>query len=165
MSEKLVIVPRKVTGNVKVINLGLFAATCVLLAAATFISMSTFFLPAVIVTALWAWRNFYYYVEYEYTYYDTDMHIAKIINKARRKNLADLNMDEVLVIAPKGDRSVYKYENDKSTKYKDYTSGDKSAKVYELIYKTSNGICRYEFEPDEEMLQAMKVKYPHTVII
>ena len=57
------------------------------------------------------------------------------------------------------------YENDKGIKYKDYTSGDKSAKVYELIYKTGSGICRYEFEPDEEMLQAMKVKYPHTVII
>lgn len=165
MSEKLVIVPRKVTGDVKALNTGLFAAACVLIVAATFVSASTFFLPAVIVTGLWAWRNFYYYIEYEYTYYETDVHIAKIINKAKRKNLADLNMDEVITIAPRGDRSVYRYENDKSTKYKDYTSGDKSAKVYELIYKTSDGICRYEFEPDEEMLQAMKIKYPHTVII
>ncbi len=164
MSEKLVIVPRKVTGEVKALNMGLFAAACVLIVAATFISISTFCLPAVIVTILWAWRNFYYNIEYEYTYYDGDLHIAKIINKAKRKNLADFNMDEVITIAPKGDRSVYKYENDKSAKYKDYSSGDKSAKVYELIYKSDNGICRYEFEPDEEMLQAIRVKYPHAVV-
>ena len=165
MSEKLVIVPRKITGKVKAINIGLFAAMCVLLVAAIFVSASIFFLPAMIVTVLWAWRNFYYNVEYEYTYYETDVRIAKIINKAKRKDLVEVNMEEVIMVAPKGDRSVYKYENDKSAKYKNFTSGDKSVKVYELIHKTSSGICRYEFEPDEEMLQAMKIKYPHTVII
>ena len=86
------------------------------------------------------------------------------LNKAKRKNLAAINMDDVLAIAPKGDRSVYKYENDHTLKYKNLTSEDATAKVYELVFKGEKDMCRWEFEPDEEMLNAIRVKYPHTVV-
>lgn len=164
MNEKLVIVPRAKTGLGKVLNIVLFVTACILLLLATFISPIFFFVPAFIVSVIWVWQGFFANVEYEYTYYEGDLHLAKIINKSRRKNLAAINMEDVLAIAPKGDRSVYKYENDKALKYKNLTSQKASAKVYELIYKGENGICRYEFEPDEEMLDAIRVKYPRTVV-
>ena len=164
MSEKLVIVPRKQTGNAKVINIVIFILTCVLLLLATFIAPGIFFIPGLITAGIWIWRSYFSYVEYEYTYFDGELRMAKIKNKAKRKNIAEVNMEEVLTIAPKGDRSVYKYENDKSCKYKDLTSGDKNAKVYELIFKSEKGTCRYEFEPDEEMLDAIRVKYPRSVV-
>lgn len=165
MSEKLVIVPRKVRESEKVLNVGLFAVACVFIGAAIFVSTATFLLPAIVATGIWVWRSYYCNIEYEYTYYEGELHMARITNKARRKNLADLNLEEVVTIAPKGDRSVYKYETDKNIMYRNYTSGEEASKVYELIYKTDNGICRYEFEPDEEMLKAIKVKYPHTIVI
>ena len=47
---------------------------------------------------------------------------------------------------------------------KNLTSGNADAKVYELIAKSENNITRYEFEPDEEMLDAIMVKYPRLVV-
>ena len=73
-------------------------------------------------------------------------------------------MEDVLALAPKGDRSVYKYENDNSLACKDLTSGESVTKIYELVFKGEKGINRYEFEPDEEMLDAVMVKYPRAVI-
>lgn len=164
MNEKLVIVPRKVTGTKKVLNIVLFVAACILLLLATFVSPFLFFIPAFLVVVIWVWQGFFSNIEYEYTYFDGDLRLARIRNKSRRKNLADVNMEDVIMIAPKGDRSVYKYENDKSMQYKDLTSGDASAKVYELIFKSIKGMYRYEFEPDEEMLDAIRIKYPRIVV-
>lgn len=164
MNEKLVIVPRMKTGGRKVLNVVLFAVACALLLLAIFVAPFVFFIPALIVAGIWAWQSFFSNVEYEYTYYDGELRFAKITNKSRRKNLTLVNMEDVLALAPKGDRSVYKYENDNALKCKALTSGDASAKVYELICKSEKGMCRYEFEPDEEMLDAIRVKYPRTVV-
>lgn len=164
MSEKLVIIPRKVTGIGKLVNTWLLVMACLLVLLSAMLSPYVYSVPAMIVISLWVWRRFRCNVEYEYTYYDGDLHIAKITNKARRKNLVNVNMEDVTVIAPRGDRSIYKYENDKSYKRKDYTSGEKGAKVYHLVGKTEKGLCCYAFEPDEDMLNAIMVKYPRSVI-
>ena len=164
MNEKLVIVPRNKSGVRKTVTMLLFIAACACLSLASFFSPALFFVPALIFTFVWIWQNFYANVEYEYTYYDGELRLAKITNKAKRKNLVAVNMEDVLAIAPRGDRSVYKYENDKALKYKDFTSGNNSAKVYELVFKGEKDMCRYEFEPDEEMLDAIRVKYPRIVV-
>ena len=39
-----------------------------------------------------------------------------------------------------------------------------AAKVYELIAKGEKGLVRYEFEPDDEMLDEVMVKYPRSVV-
>lgn len=163
MSEKLVIVPREKTGITKLIHLNLFAISCLMLWMATF-SSPIFSVPAIIFVAIWVWQTFYRNIEYEYTYYDGELRMAKITNKAKRKNLICINMEDVVTIAPKGDRSIYKYEKDGNYKYKDLTSGNKSAKVYAIIFKGDKGMYRYEFEPDTDMLNAICVKYPRTVV-
>jgi len=162
MTEKLVIVPRKQIGVEKTLVLCLFAMACSMTFMSLFVS-PIFLVPAIIAIALWLWR-FRRNIEFEYTYYDGDLRMAKIINKAKRKNIASVNMEDVLTIAPRGDRSIYKYENDHSYKYKDLTSGVPSAKVYTVVFKGDKGMCRYEFEPDEEMLDAIRVKYPRAVV-
>jgi len=164
MNEKLVIVPRIKTKMKKALNRALLGAACAFWVFSSFVSPVLFSLPALIFTFIWVWQNFYANIEYEYTYYEGELRLAKIINKAKRKNLAALDMEDVLAIAPKGDRSVYKYENDHSLKYKDLTSQDPMAKVYELVFKGEKDMCRWEFEPDEEMLDAIRVKYPRTVV-
>ena len=164
MNEKLVIVPRIKTKMKKALNRALLGAACAFWVFSSFVSPVLFSVPALIFTFIWVWQNFYANIEYEYTYYEGELRLAKIINKAKRKNLAALDMEDVLAIAPKGDRSVYKYENDHSLKYKDLTSQDPMAKVYELVFKGEKDMCRWEFEPDEEMLDAIRVKYPRTVV-
>ena len=163
MNEKLVIVPRVRTPLKKLVIIELFAVSCLLLWLATF-SSPIFSVPAIIVVVIWYWQTFRRNIEYEYTYYDGDLRMARIMNKAKRKNLIKINLEDVVTIAPKGDRSIYKYEQDNSYKYKDLSSGDKSAKKYAIIFKGDKGMYRYEFEPDAEMLDAICIKYPRTVV-
>lgn len=163
MSEKLVIVSKKRTTGKKVFDIALFIVTCLLLVLAM-MAPFVFGVPAVIGAVLWYFLSFRSELEYEYTYFDGELSFAKIRAKSRRKNIGEVRMEDVLAFAPKGDRSVYKYENDNSLKYKNLTSGNPDAKVYELVFKGENGICRYEIEPDEEMMDAILVKYARLVI-
>ena len=164
MNEKLVIIPKLVTSGKKMMTIVLFVIACILLLLSTFVSPLLFFLPAILVMVLWVWQGFFSNVEFEYTYFDGDLRFAKIRNKAKRKKIADVNMEDVLILAPKGDRGVYKYENDKNLKCINLTSGRADAKVYELIVKNEEGFMRIEFEPDEEMLNAMMVKYARIIV-
>lgn len=163
MLEKLVIVPKKRTMGMKILNVAVFVLTCILFIAAILVP-GLFMAPAFVCAIVWYFVAFRSYVEYEYTYYDGELRFAKIKNKSKRKSLGRVQMEDVIAFAPRGDRSVYKYENDKNLTYKNYTSGNADAKVYELVFKGEKGIGRYEFEPDENMLDAILVKYPRSVI-
>lgn len=164
MREQLIFVPKKVSTVKKVLNMVWFILACVCFLGAIFITPIVFAIPAIGFTVLWVFQQFFSYMEYEYTYYDGDLKFAKIKNKAKRKRIAALHMDDVLQIAPKGDRSIYKYENDTTVKCKDLTSGNADAKVYVVVAKSESAITRFQFEPDEDMLNAIMVKYPRVVI-
>ena len=101
--------------------------------------------------------------EFEYSYFDGDLKFAKIINKSRRKRLPGYKMDEVIAIAPTGDSSVSRYEEDSSAKIKRYLSGYKNAKIYVLVVKGTEGQNLVYFEPDERYLDAVCVKYGYKV--
>lgn len=165
MSEKLVIIPKRTTTLKKALNFVWFLLTCLMLLLSTFVTPIFFAIPAILFGILWYYQTYRTDIEFEYTYFDGDLRMARIKDKRRRKLMGWLNFDEnVIMIAPKGDRSVYKYENDKNLTYKNLSSGVPGAKVYELIAKGEKGIIRYEFEPDEDMLDAMRIKYPRLVI-
>lgn len=155
---------KKTTGGHKAGMIAFFVLTCLCLVLSMFVSPVIFLVPTIIFGVIWYLFAFRSEVEYEYTYYDGDLRFAKIRNKAKRKKIAYLSMDDVLTIAPKGDRSIYKYENDRSVTVKNIASGNADAKLYEAVCKGENGITRYEFEPDEDMLNAIMVKYPRSVI-
>lgn len=163
MHEKLVIIPRRKTTGKKVLNVVCFALTAVMLVLSMYLPV-IFMIPAVIFGVLWYFTGFRGDVEWEYTYYDGELRFAKIKAKSKRKNIARIQMENVQAFAPKGDRSLYKYETDKNLSCKKLTSGNPDAKIYELVCKEEKGLCRYEFEPDEEMLDEIIVKYPRSVI-
>ena len=85
-------------------------------------------------------------------------------NKQKRKQLIGYEADNVMVIAPKGDRSLYNYEKNGQVKVRDLTSGRKDAKVYGMVAKSEEGIHMTWFEPDEKYLDAVCIKYRQKVI-
>lgn len=162
MMEVFVLVERK-AGIVKKILctiLGLLLAYCVLgmFVGATAVYMS---LGSIIGCILW------FVVrtckEYEYSYFDGEVRFTKIKNKSRRKKIGVYNMDETLMIAPSGDRSVSNYENGSKIKVRNLTSGRKDAKVYVMVTKGANGQELIRFEPDEKILDAISRKYAQKV--
>ena len=106
MSENFVFVPRKFSGWDKAATIIFFVLTCLSLVAAMLLAPTLFLIPAIIFGVLWYVFGFRSYTEYEYTYFDGEFRIAKIKNKSRRKKVAVVNMEDVLMIAPKGDRST-----------------------------------------------------------
>ena len=118
---------------------------------------------AVLVAYVVYW-HFWGHVEYETSYFDGEFRFARIYNKSRRKKLKYHTMENVITIAPAGDRSVYRYETDRSVKLLDYSSGEKGAKVYDLIVKDKNTTLLYKVELDDRFLDAVCVKYSQQVV-
>ncbi len=124
-----------------------------------------FMMPGFLFIVIWALLWFFNNVEYEYSYFDGDIRFAKILNKSRRKRLKGYDMEAVQIIAPAGDRSVYKYEQDSSIKRVNYTSGDKKVPCYQMVVKNQDaGMIMISFEPDEKYLDAVCVKHSQKVV-
>jgi hypothetical protein len=103
------------------------------------------------------------FIEFEYSYFDGEVRFTKIMNKSRRKKIAFYHMDETVLIAPAGDRSVYNYENDSKLKVRNLTSGEPEARVYVMVTKGEKGMELVKFEPDEEILGEICKKYAQKV--
>jgi hypothetical protein len=86
------------------------------------------------------------------------------MNKSRRKRLAVYTMEEVVQIAPAGDRCVYKYENDAAIKKLDYTSGRKDVPYYDMVVNIEGEMKLIKFEPDDKYLDAVAVKYAQKLV-
>lgn len=159
--EVYVLVERKKNIFLRVLEVIILAGTVILAFLAMF---AIIFLPAsVLLGGLGVFiytRNY----EFESSYFDGDVRFAKIINKSSRKRLPGYIMDEVMTIAPSGDRSVYRYEHEEKITVRDYTSRNKNAKVYVMIVKGANGLEMIKFEPDERYLDAVCMKYRQKVV-
>lgn len=123
-----------------------------------------FAIPMLILGGIGILLTFYSRKEYEYSYFDGEVRFAKVMNKSRRKSLGIYSMDEVIQIAPAGDRSVYKYENDSNLKVKDYSSNISGTPYYDMIVNKDGAMTLIKFEPDEKYLDAVAVKYPQKLV-
>lgn len=116
-------------------------------------------IPCIILAVIWYLVFYKANVEFECSYFDGELRFAKIMNKSRRKRLGVYVIDEVVAIAPAGDRSVYNYENDNSVKVKDYTSGNKDVPYYDIVIKNQNGTVLIKAELDDKYLDEVSKKY------
>lgn len=160
--EIYVLVARNKSIAIRLLSSFFFAITVVLL---LFGCVQMFLLPFAIITGvLWYIFQFQSNKEFEYSYFDGDVRFAKIMNKSRRKSLGAYTMENVLQIAPAGDRSLYRYETDAAVKKLDYTSRNGDTPYYEMVIKEENGVKLIRFEPDDTYLNAVCVKYAQKVV-
>lgn len=162
MLEVYVLVEKKKSIFMKILTLLLFLIGLYFLYA-TFVGLFIFFAVAVPFLAI-AWYLHTKLVEFEYSYFDGEFRFAKIYNKQKRKELKGYEIDNVIVIAPEGDRSLHSYENNPQVKTRDLSSGYGKGKVYCLVAKTEEGFEMTKYEPDEKYLDAVCVKYRQKVI-
>ena len=162
MTEVYVLVERKKSTLMRVVTAAVLAIGILF---ALFSMIAPLFLSgALILLVVWYFFLFRSSKEYEYSFFDGELRFAKIMNKSRRKRLRVFTMDEVIQIAPAGDRSIYKHEQDNTVKKIDYTSGNKDVPYYNLIMKNEDGINMISYEPDDKYLDAICVKYGQKVI-
>lgn len=162
MTEVYVLVERRKSTLMRVMTAAVLAIGILF---ALFSMIAPLFLSgALILLVVWYFFLFRSSKEYEYSFFDGELRFAKIMNKSRRKRLRVFTMDEVIQIAPAGDRSIYKYEQDNTVKKIDYTSGNKDVPYYNLVMKNEDGINMISYEPDDKYLDAICVKYGQKVI-
>lgn len=100
-------------------------------------------------------------VEYEYAFVNGDLDIDKIMNKARRKRVFSVDVEQMELLAPVGAVELMPY---KKVKTYDYTSGNKNAKVYALVSSDKGEVRQILFEPNETIVEGFFVKAPRKVV-
>lgn len=107
---------------------------------------------------------FFNETEYEYYYLDGDFRVTKIKNRNKRKRLIDIALDKAVIIAPASSASLEQYLQNREVYRFDYSSGKHNENCYGLVYNSEEGTNFIYFEPDEKMLNAMRVKYARIIM-
>lgn len=163
--ETMVLVDKKVTaGNILA---RLVCAVLVVLSIVT--ALVTMMIPWVLLAAVFG-AAFWFLTqdaksEYEYSYIEGTLSFAKIRAKSRRKAIAEIEMPDVILIAPSSAHELYNYHHNNQTTIRDYSSGNPSAKTYEVVYKKGDNTVIIVFEPDVEMLDMIRKRYPRQVML
>ncbi len=118
--------------------------------------------PLVIILAFGGGLLIYFYlptrnVEYEYIFCDGQIDFDKIMSGERRKHVARIDMEQVVVCAPEKSNALLGYKRD-GIKVYNFTSLTENARVWGIVANEGNKQSLYYFEPSEEMLRRMKQK-------
>ncbi len=148
------LVTRKSRPTDIVIRILVIAALAVILAVGILFIGSL----AVIITVILALLAYYFLfsklnVEYEYMLLNHDLEIDAIYNKAKRKKMLTLDIQQAEIIAPK--RS-HRLDSIRPTKTKDFSSGADSDNVFAIIMPVEKEITCIFIEPDEKMVAHMQ---------
>ncbi len=102
-------------------------------------------------------------LEYEYLYLDREISIDKIMSKQKRKRVRTLELNKMDKMCPINSHELDSYKA-RNVKVSDYSSGVDGARVWVIVYMGKDGEELVGFEPNEEMLKAVKSVYPRKVI-
>ncbi len=92
-------------------------------------------------------------VEYEYTFTDSSIEIAAIINASKRKEVFEFDMEQVTMIVPLGSKRI---ENERFAKKRDYSSAKRDDQVYCFVVEVDKQKQLVMLEPDEKALKHIK---------
>lgn len=102
-------------------------------------------------------------VEYEYVYCDGQLDFDKIMGNSKRKTAMTIDFSQVEIMAPQGSHSLDGYTYVKS-ETKDYSSLRKDVKPYVIVVSQGEKITKILFEPNTNMINCIKTKYPRKVV-
>ena len=86
------------------------------------------------------------------------------MSKEKRKNVYTVDLNKMECIAPVNSHELDSYKA-RNLKVYDFTSLEEDAKVYSIVYETGReGTVLVNFEPNEEMLRAIKNVFPRKVM-
>ncbi|MCR5583879.1 MAG: DUF6106 family protein [Lachnospiraceae bacterium] len=102
-------------------------------------------------------------VEYEYVFCDGQLDFDKIMNGDRRKHIARIDMEQVVVCAPVKSQSLLGYDREGVRKI-DFSSRETNARIWGLVTTAGEQSTMYLFEPSEDMVRRMKQKGPRKVV-
>lgn len=146
-----------------VIKAGCYALTVLFFLAGIFILMPL----SILGLAMLAVDYFllpYLSVEYEYLYMQRSLSIDSIFSKEKRKNTAEFDLDKMELLAAEGSPALDSYKNIQG-KTRDFSSGYTDRKRYIMVYQGNSGAEKVILEPDQKILDAVKMIYPSKTVL
>ena len=105
-------------------------------------------------------------IDYQYSYVQKELRIAKIMNKERRKEVATYDLEKMEILAPVRSWHLDSYKNRQIAKDVDYSSGEeKQPDPCYYLYLEGNTRVKLELEGEEatQLLDAVKQMAPRKV--
>lgn len=107
---------------------------------------------------VWVFRSLN--VEYEYLYINGNLEIDKIMSKSRRKKVFEMEINDLEVMALRGEAELKMYQG---LKAQDYSSGNTNSRQYEMIVIQNGEKKRIIFEPNDVIVDGMRMLAPRKV--
>ncbi|MCR5154655.1 MAG: DUF6106 family protein [Lachnospiraceae bacterium] len=101
-------------------------------------------------------------IEYEYVFCDGQVDFDRIAGGESRKTLYRADFDQLVVIAPAKSHALDGYRHN-GVEVRDYSSLDPNHKIFGMVVTSGEKSTLIYFEPDENMLAAMKQKAPRKI--
>jgi hypothetical protein len=102
-------------------------------------------------------------LEFEYTYIKGELSVDKIMGKERRKKAASFDLSQLEIVAPTDSYLLDSYRN--ATKVYDFSSLEPEHKVYAMVLHQNAGNVKVLFEPNGDILNAMRDAHPRKINI
>jgi thiamine transporter ThiT len=102
-------------------------------------------------------------VEFEYLFLDNQLSVDQIMGKAKRRQVCEISMTDIQIIAPTGSREVKDHLAGQS-RIVDYASHMPHAKTYTAVVNSGSVQKQLIFEPNEAMLECFRQAAPRKVI-
>lgn len=102
-------------------------------------------------------------IEYEYTFVSGELNIDTVYGKNKRKQSGCYDIKKCELIAPYDSTYAAMYNNNAQMKTMDFTSGRGENEVYLMVAGYGAGNMRVYFEPNGELVEAMRAQAPGKV--
>lgn len=99
-------------------------------------------------------------IEYEYVLVNGELTVDTVYGKNRRKKSGTFDIKKSEVIAPLKSDYGAMYHKNMQMKAFDFTSGMDENKVYLMVAPYGAGTAKVYFEPNEDMINAMRTQAP-----
>lgn len=154
----------------KVTSQDLMKKVLAIVISALLIAIGILFIPffsLIIIMVVVAFDYFFFKrlnIEYEYALTMTDLDVAKIMSKEKRKQLMTLDLKQADIIAPVNHPKV-KDVISQGMKVVDCSSGEAGRKVYTVVTKQDGKMIQLLFEPSETMIKGIRTQFPSKTIL
>lgn len=98
--------------------------------------------------------------EYEYIFCDGQLDFDKIMSGSKRKNMLQVDFEQVECVAPEDSHSAQGFHD---AKVLDFSSREQGHRKYVILCKVKEERTKIYFEPSEKMISAMQAKAPRKV--
>ena len=153
------LVPQKTTGKTMLKLAGLIALCVVSLPIG--LSTGFFVLPLILIFVVFYFWKRLSYIEYEYIYCNGELDIDRIAGMESRKRFISIDVRDMEILAPSGASALQPYQN---LKVYDCSSNT-GAHTYEVVAERKGQKVRVIFEPNKEILDAMRLLAPRKVMM